>query len=182
MRTLVTAVGLGLFLACGGRTPEPLQDAHRPIADAEIYQVLLDSLRPGTRQVYVERQFLRPSEPGDHPGDLSARVSKRGGIDSALVYQLLTARYAGSVDQHVRPTAGLVWMDTGHVVRHPAEASDQWRHLAFSRIAYSADSTRALVYASMWCGWLCGNASYYLLRRGEHRSWQVTTMVVHLIS
>ena len=200
---LFTAVGL--MVSCA-RAPRSGSNA-RPAADTAIYQVLLDALRPNFQSVAIRREFLDASGPLDQRHDIAAWVSKqRGEIDSALVVDLLAARYSGAVTDFVPPADGLSWQDSvrtsdlpstrspaarglgdtsrilGESVSKSLETTFDQRLLAFSRIVYSRDSSRALVYASMWCGSLCGNESFYLLGRGAKGSWRVIATVVRIVS
>lgn len=200
---LFTAVGL---LVSYAREPGSTSNA-RPVTDRAIYEVLLDALRPDSHSVVLRRTFLDVSGPGQQRSDLAAWVSKqRGGIDSALVVDPLTARYPGAVSDFVQPADGLGWDDSSRTSDPPrTQSSDATVHrtqagiltdsfsktpepisgprlLAFSRIVYTRDSSRALVYASMWCGKLCGNESFYLLGRGAKGSWRVIATVVRIIS
>jgi len=199
---LFTAVSL--VVSCA-RAPESSSNA-RPATDTAIYRVLLDSLWPNFQSVVVRREFLEARGPVDQPTDLAAWVGTQpGGIDSALVMDLLTARYSGAVSDFVQSANGLRWEDfprtSDSLAKHSSAVRDSpdssristerfsdpemtsaQRHLAFSRIVYSHDSSRALVYASMWCGGLCGNESFYLLGRDRHGSWRVVATVVRFIS
>ena len=95
---LFTAVSL--VVSCA-RAPESSSNA-RPATDTAIYRVLLDSLWPNFQSVVVRREFLEARGPVDQPTDLAAWVGTQpGGIDSALVMDLLTARYSGAVSDFV---------------------------------------------------------------------------------
>lgn len=182
LRNLLYAASAFLVFACSPANSGNAGGRH-PAADSLICSVLLDSLRPRRRPAYVERQFLTLRDTGAALPGLAGWVHKQDrGVDSALVVRLVRERYPGTVEQLVGHPAGVRWFEPGRTARDSGEGGDQWRWLSLSRVAYTPDTTHALVYASMWCGGLCGNGSFYLLQRDLAGHWRVIARVVQVIS
>jgi hypothetical protein len=152
-------------------------------SDSAIYGVLLDSLRPGTHSVRIVRQYYDLSDSGAG----GARVAQWNAaqpfhLDSALIISLATAHHAGSVSETIGDLVGVRWIDHDSVPAEGRLPRDGSRILLLSRIAYSGDSNRALVFAHMSCSRLCGNGSFYEFHRSAAHVWQLVGRVVRSIS
>lgn len=170
-------VSLALVAACDHAPQKLAGTASLARSDSVIYGILIDSLRQRTRSVRVVRQYKDLPDPDAELARWAA--TQRFYLDSALIVSLPTVRHAGSVSATVSDMPGARWIDdTARVdARHVAES-----RIVLSRVAYSADSSRALVFAWMWCGLECGNGSYYQFQHSPVHGWQLVARVVQFVA
>lgn len=181
--TLLTLI-VAVTLICSWSLPAEASAVARVRSDSAIYAILLDALRGSGDSVLVSREFdefpLFPDSMTDVPA-LAAAVHKRSPtFDSALVVALAEARYVGSVQTTLGHPRGVRWFrDLRDIGAHGD--IPKYRFLTFSRVAYDASATHAVVYALMGCGGQCGNGSFYAfeLRDGI---WHKVGQVVRIVS
>jgi hypothetical protein len=151
-------------------------------ADSAIYAVLLDSLRPGTSRAYVGADYLVPSDTGTEVHRIAGWVANQApDMDSALVVAV-SLPILGSVRRTIGEISGVNWFATDSLHAVVYNMGDTRTVIALSRVAIAPDSTRAAVYGVMVCGALCGEASYYLLKRDSAGQWRVTDVVMRSVS
>jgi hypothetical protein len=172
---------VALAAACSGSAPKGASATVRARADSAIYATLLDSLRGSGDSVRVAREFDEfPDRTAEVPA-IAAWVHKQSpALDSALVVALAQSRFGGSVQATLGRLPGVLWFRDQREIGDPSPFS-KYRILFFTRIAYDPSGAHAVVYASMGCGGLCGNGSFYAfeLRDGK---WREVAQVVRVIS
>jgi hypothetical protein len=172
---------LTLSAACDRSAPGETSTARNVAADSAIYAVLLDSLRGTGDSVLVAREFDElPDSAAKVPAIAGWAHTRRPTVDSALVVALAASRYSGSLASTIGAARGVRWF------LDPRELGKQtsvprYRILSFTRIAYDSSRTQAVVYASMGCGGLCGNGSFYAFELRQGR-WLKVGQVVLIIS
>lgn len=170
-----------LMFGCG-RPSEDRPVAHRDTkADSVIYSVLLDTLRGTGDSVFVMREFEEfPGSVADAPAIAGWAHKQQASVDSSLVVALAGSRYAGSLPAILGSPRGVWWFTRPSELGKPIPFP-KYRVVSFSRIVFDPARTRALVYASMGCGGLCGNGSFYAF--GWHDgAWIKVGQVVRSIS
>ncbi len=73
-------------------------------------------------------------------------------------------------------TPGAPWIDSTALMSRRDVSTIRFG-IRLSPVAYSADSTEAVVYAVVACGAVCGSADYYVLQRGGPLSWRLRKVV-----
>lgn len=142
--------------------------------DYAVYSALLDHLYPsykgelviaqeiGTSQhVYAYSQLMRGLS-----DEIRADLQRKIGASTRLERKL-----------QIKPPYMLVsWADCqarqGKKKELAARCADLESSVSLSRVAFNNDGTEALVYVLVKCGKLCGNSTFYLLKR-ESDQWQV---------
>lgn len=67
---------------------------------------------------------------------------------------------------------GATWIDSTSLMSRRDMSTIRFG-IRLSRVAYSADSTEAVVYAVVACGAVCGSADYFLLQREARSAWRI---------
>lgn len=150
-------------------------------SDSAIYATLLDSLRGNGDSVLVGSKFDELPDSAAAVPALAAWVHKQlPALDSALVVALAQARDSGSVQAVLGQAHGVRWFTALRELPDPRPFLS-YRVVSFTRVAYDSSGTHAVVYASMGCGGLCGNGSFYAfeLRNG---AWRKVGRVVLVVS
>lgn len=176
-------LGLLAAVSCSDRVPKRASPRESSKADSAIYAVLLYSLRPGSRPARVERQYEPlPDSASEVAKVASWAAAQRDHLDSALIVALARDQHAGSVAATVGDLPGIRWIDRDSARAESLRPFENTRVVQLSRVVYSSDSSRAVVYASMYCEGLCGNGTFYQFRRSPVGTWHLTGMVVRFIS
>ena len=166
------ACGLLLLAACSSSRPADDVSRAPGRADSAIYAILLDTLRPGPRPAYVGRNFLALADTGVERQNVADWVAKElPGVERSLVLALDSVA-PGDVQSAVGEIPGVTWVDSIHALEVERGLTTR-RLILVSRIAFSSDSTRGVVHASMICGPLCGQGSYYLFHRDARGVWRM---------
>lgn len=180
-RAIALAIIVVSVTACDDPPPGSRVASARQQADSLIYAQLLDSLRGARDSVLVGRAFSAFPESVAEAPALAAWVHKQApAIDSALVVALADAQYGGSVAVTLGQPRGVHWLDD-YREAGGAERFGRSRVVWFTRVAYDASRTHAVVYASMGCGGLCGNGSFYAFEL-RNATWREIGRVIHVIS
>jgi hypothetical protein len=178
-----TAFTLGCLLLASCKTTDD-RDSQRllPPPDSAIYAVMLDTLRPGTSRALVGAEYLVPSDSGADLHRIAGWAATQApGMDSALVVAV-SAPASGSVRQALGERRGVLWFATDSLHAIVSNMDHERTVIALSRVAFAPDSSRAVVYGVMVCGSLCGEASYYLLKRDSSGQWRVADAVMLSVS
>jgi hypothetical protein len=179
--TPVLIVPVVLWAACGRSASSEKSPARNIAADSTIYAVLLDSLRGTGDSVLVAQEFDDFPDSAAEVPRIAAWVHKQlPAADSALIAGLAASRYPGSISSIVGPVGGVRWFADLRQLGQP-NPFPQYRVVSFTRIAYDLSRTRAVVYASMGCGALCGNGSFYAFQF-RNGIWLKVGQVVRVIS
>lgn len=176
-------LGLLAVISCSDHAAKRPSSRDLRQADSAIYAVVLDSLRPGGRPARVERQYLPlPGSRAEIAYVGGWAAAQREHLDSVLIVALIRDRHAGSVAAAVGDRPGLRWIDRDSVTTEISRHDETMMVVQLSRVVYSSDFSRAVVYASMWCGRLCGNGTFYQLQRSPGGAWHLTGKAVYFVS
>ena len=163
-------------------SPEPARTPHVP-ADSAIYAAVLDSLRGQASRVTVVRQFV-PPRAMDDSGTLRSWLLGQSPMITAPLLDALERRAARTpdVESALGSEPGVVYRDSSSSESDSVSRSAPGRQIRFSNIGWSTDSASAILYASMQCGALCGQGSYYVVARGPDGHWRIVAQVVRFVS
>jgi hypothetical protein len=172
---LPIALGLGVTVAC-------LPVSHREATavsvnpvDSAVYAAVLDTLyaRETHARIPVAIELLPVSREYDTPATRDW-LSKEIPTVSEAMFATLTvvAPEHGDVRGRLVAVPGAGWIDST-VLMTRRDVSVIRYGIRLSRVAYSADSSEAVVYAVVACGAVCGSADYILLRRESTAAWSI---------
>lgn len=171
-RSILVTLVFTLAAACRESVPNHATAATLMRADSAIYALLVDSLRGNSDSVALASEFVEfPDSAAGIPALAGWIHNQLPAVDSALVVALAEAHYSGSVQATLRHARGVRWL-ADHTELATPEPLAENRLISFTRVAYDPGETHALVYASVWCGGLCGNGTFYAftLQNGEWRN------------
>ena len=137
-----------------------------PIATLGIRELLVDSTLRFTREAVVER--IATDLLGVH----------RETIDALR----LIAHSPGDARTLFSDHPGIAWVPESFAHRAYPRDGEGVTYLRFSRVAFSRDTTQALLYVSIHCGALCGRGEFILLERTPGNTWRVRSRLLHVVS
>jgi len=183
-----------LVLAAYGCGTAPAAAPHMSNADSAVYIAVVDSLRASSSagvapQVFVARARVRHIRWGAAADSLVARLAGEfQGVPAAVIAQLVPPD-STTVDlaRVVGPLQGATWADSAgqdSLARVVEQGTGEPAHeiISLSRIAYTVDRRHAVLYATLWCGFLCGHGSFFWLTRDDAGRWHVREESMQWIS
>ena len=180
---VIALLGVLTAVSCADRAAKRASSSASRNADSAIYAAVIDSLRLGSRSVRVARQYEPLPDAGPGIAGIGAwAAAQRDHLDSGLVVALAREQHAGSVAATAGHLLGVRWIDRDSVRVEASRHDENTPIVQLSRVAYSSDSSRAVVYGEMWCGRLCGNGAFYQFQRSSAGTWLLTGRAVRFVS
>lgn len=174
-RYLIASLCLATVVGCRA-TPDPAPASSSVAAlDSAAYVAVLDSLLRRDRQapIPVAVEFLPLSREHDTPATREWLARELPTVTADMFAQLETIPPTKESLRAVLVSVhGAPWIDSTTLMSRRDVATIRFG-IRLSPVAYSADSTEAVVYAVVACGAVCGSADYCLLRQAAASAWRV---------
>ena len=143
--------------------------------DSAAYVAVLDSLFRRDRQGHIPLavEFLPLSREFDTPATRAWLGRELPTVTTDMFAQLeAVPRTKETLRAVLVAVRGASWIDSTTLMSRRDISTIRFG-IRLSPVAYSADSTEAVVYAVVACGAVCGSADYFLLRQTAARAWRV---------
>jgi hypothetical protein len=176
------------------RTPVEAVATAREEDERAVWRVLIDSARNGGDSIVLVQEHTVPVR-GALPDSTDWRLRQvEGGFAYSAIADLHpVARTSIPLAPRLGALPGVRWMtdaDRTHLFADGIEVAERRLRTQFpgarsfigiSRVGFDPERRHAAVAESMWCGGLCGEYRFRLLRRGPD-GWKVVGTVVVMVS
>jgi hypothetical protein len=164
---IAAASGCRVSSAPPSTSAAPLDSAAFATVIAELHA------RENRGGIPVAIQFLPLSREQDTPATREWLARELPTVSGSMYEALATPPPASrDVRESLVRVRGAAWIDSTALMSGRDLSTIRFG-IRLSPVAYSVDSSQAVIYAVVVCGAVCGSADYFLLERDASSSWRI---------